>query len=90
MKPKLEPSFPLPRSRKPLELPFGKAFLPLKLDQQSSNEIITIAQGGAWQGPRAAAMSQSVRGSAASLLRELGFKSLDSLVNAAVPKKTSG
>ncbi len=81
MKPKLESSFPL--------LPFGKAFLPLKLDQQNSYETNTIAQGGAGQGPRAAATSQSVRGSAASLqwlLRELGFKSLDSLVNAAVPK----
>ena len=81
MKPKLESSFPL--------LPFGKAFLPLKLDQQNSYETNTIAQGGAGQGPRAAATSQSVRGSAASLqwlLRELGFKSLDSLVNAGVPK----
>src|SRR6266498_2974803 len=81
MKPKLESSFPL--------LPFGKGFLPLKLDQQNSRETNTIAQGGAWQRPRAAATSQSVRGSGASLqwlLRELGFKSLDSLVNAAVPK----
>jgi glycine cleavage system P protein (glycine dehydrogenase) len=83
MKPKLESSFPL--------LPFGKAFLPPKLGvrKQNSHETITIAQGGAWQGPRAAATSQSVQGSAASwqwLLRELGFKSLESLVNAAVPK----
>jgi glycine dehydrogenase len=78
--PKVECSFPL--------LPFGKAFLPPKLDQQNSHEAITIAQGGAWRSPRAAATSQSVQGSAASLqsLRELGFKSLDSLVNAAVPK----
>jgi glycine dehydrogenase len=92
MKPKLESSFP--------PLPFGKAFLPPKLDPQNSHETIAITQGGAWQGPRAAATSQSspqdesvrladVRGSATSwqwLLRELEFKSLDSLVNAAVPK----
>jgi glycine dehydrogenase len=80
MKSKLESSFP--------SLRFGKAFLPSKLDEQNSRETIIVAQGGARQGPRAAA-SKKVRGSAASLqwlLRELGFKSLDSLVNAAVPK----
>jgi len=83
MKPKLQASFPL--------LPSVKTFLPSKLDvrKRNSHEIIIIAQGGAWQGPCAAATSQSVRGSAAPLqwmLRKLGFKSLDSLIDAAVPK----
>jgi glycine dehydrogenase len=81
MKPRFESSFPL--------LPIGKAFLRPELDQQNSPKTIITEQGGAWQGPRAAATSQSVRDSAAFWqwsLRELGFKSLDSLVNAAVPK----
>src|SRR5207249_1367385 len=50
---------------------------------------IEIPQAGAWQGQRAPEPSQSARGSAASLqwmLRGLGFKSLDSLIDVAVPK----
>src|SRR5439155_24287383 len=46
-------------------------------------------QAGAWQGRRAPERSQSGRGSAASLqwmLRGLGFKSVDSLIDVAVPK----
>ena len=66
-------------------------FLPPRPDlgKRDSHEIIIVGQGGAWQGPRAVATSQGIQGSAASLqwmLRELGFKSLDSLINAAVPK----
>ena len=88
MKPKIESS-----------LPVVQAFVPSKLDlrKQSSHETIPVAQGGAWQGPRAMPTSQSspqdesvrladFRASAAPLLRELGFKSLDSLINAAVPQ----
>ncbi len=88
MKPKIESS-----------LPVVQAFVPSKLDlrKQSSHETIPVAQGGAWQGPRAVPTSESspqdesvrladFRASAASLLRELGFKTLDSLINATVPK----
>src|SRR5437016_6216401 len=76
-------SFPL--------LPSVGAFLPPRLDlrKRNSHEFIEIPQAGAWQGQRAPERSQSGRGSAASLqwmLRELGFNSLDSLINAAVPK----
>ncbi len=88
MKPKIESS-----------LPIVQAFVPSERDlrKQSSHETIPIAQGGAWQGPRAVPTSQSspqdesvrladFRASAAPMLRELGFKSLDSLINAAVPQ----
>src|SRR6184192_2033598 len=76
-------SFPL--------LPSVGAFLPPRLDlrKRNSHEFIEIPQAGAWQGQRAPERSQSARGSAASLqwmLRGLGFKSLDSLIDVAVPK----
>src|SRR5881396_1795265 len=76
-------SFPLLRS--------VGAFLPRRLDlrKRNSHEFIEIPQAGAWQGQRAPERSQSARGSAASLqwmLRGLGFKSLDSLIDVAVPK----
>src|SRR5437867_6579504 len=76
-------SFPLLRS--------VGAFLPRRLDlrKRNSHEFIEIPQAGAWQGQRAPEPSQSARGSAASLqwmLRGLGFKSLDSLIDVAVPK----
>src|SRR5206468_5633545 len=82
-KPKSQSSFPL--------LPSVGAFLPPPLDlpQRDSHEVINILPASAWQGPRALAPSQSARGSAASLqwmFRELGFNSLDSLINATVPK----
>jgi glycine cleavage system P protein (glycine dehydrogenase) len=80
MKPKLESPFPL--------LPFVKAFPPFKPDirKQNSHETIKMAQGGAWQGPHATPTFQGFRASTAPLLRELGFKSPDSLIDAAVPK----
>src|SRR5438067_4394843 len=76
-------SFPL--------LPSVGAFLPPRLDlrKRNSHELIEIPQAGAWQGQRAPERSQSARGSAASLqwmLRGLGFKSLDTLIEAAIPK----
>src|SRR5437867_10989750 len=75
-------SFPLLRS--------VGAFLPPRLDlrKRNSHEFIEIPQAGAWQGQRAPEPSQSARGSAASLqmLHGLGFKSLDSLIDVAVPK----
>src|SRR5947199_2825244 len=76
-------SFPL--------LPSVGAFLPPRLDlrKRNSHEFIEIPQAGAWQSQRAPEPSQSARGSATSLqrmLRGLGFKSLDSLIDVAVPK----
>src|SRR6266550_6267185 len=96
MKPKLQASFPLLPSPQQLRAamqawPSVGAFLPPPLDlrKRNSHEVINILPAGVWPGPRALAPSQSARGSAASLqwmLRELGFNSLDSLINAAVPK----
>src|SRR5438094_1021774 len=76
-------SFPL--------LPSVGACLPRRLDlrKRDSHEFIEIPQAGAWQGPRALATSHSARGRAASLqwmFGGLGFKSLDSLIDVAVPK----
>src|SRR5437867_4251854 len=76
-------SFPL--------LPSVEAFLPPRLDlrKRNSHEFINMPEAGTWQGQRAPEPSQSARGSAASLqwmLRGLGFKSLDSLIDVAVPK----
>jgi glycine dehydrogenase len=93
LNPKLESSLPL--------LPLVKAFLASKPDvrKQTSHETIGMAQDGAWQDVHTTPTSNSsprnesvsplrpdFRASPASLLRELGFKSLDSLINAAVPK----
>src|SRR5438552_4918092 len=81
--PRSQSSFPL--------LPSVGAFLPPRLDlrKRNSHEFIEIPQAGAWQSQRAPEPSQSARGSATSLqrmLRGLGFKSLDSLIDVAVPK----
>ncbi len=96
MKPKLQASFPLLPSPQQLRAamrtwPSVGAFLPPPLDlrKRNSHEFINMLQAGAWQGPRAPAPSQSAQGSAASfqwMLREVGFDSLDSLINAAIPK----